>query len=511
MNNLFMCDESTGFSARCSHRGVLVYPREANAGRGAVVCVMDWGPDPGSPEKEQSSKDRRRRSLHPSTPLLLFCLLMAVPATASLGCKGLEHCDKEYKRALDEREIARPGPSAAYCHVLRQYGDCIRMTSCRGNLKYHTASSLVSAWIAEYNCSSHTAAAIRPWYTATASPPPDLPCTFRGRKRLRHCGLSGDPHLKTFNHEFMTCKIKGAWPLIDNPYLAVQVTNEPVAEGSPATSTTKVTIIIKSKSSGCSTEKTYEATGDAPLPTSFIDGSRRSGPADAVSISVADGGSRVEIRMRHIDATLVVRRLGKYLAFSARMPEEIAMGSPKEQEVIIPEANAADLGGWGEIMQLCVSGCPPSERLEAIPGTAYPLLSWEEAEERCRRWNLTDHYLDWCVFDSLSAPNHRDIDLAAAAAYAAQADVNRLDPDGAATVLKNRTAARRMIAPPHSAQSSLESIASSAARPSTSIAFLLLLVVLTRHAGSLFVRNIGGHCGRSEWEGRTISGYPVLA
>lgn len=79
-------------------------------------------------------------------------------------------------------------------------------------------------------------------------PPNELPaptvsprhCQYLGKERYRYCGLFGDPHLKTFKNSYQTCRVRGAWPLIDNPYLAVQVTNEQVDEGSPATVTTKV-------------------------------------------------------------------------------------------------------------------------------------------------------------------------------------------------------------------------------------------------------------------------------
>jgi hypothetical protein len=76
----------------------------------------------------------------------------------------------------------------------------------------------------------------------TSTPPPKRECIYQGRHRFRHCGLFGDPHLKTFKNEYQTCRVRGAWPLIDNPYLGVQVTNEPVVEGSPATATTKVSV-----------------------------------------------------------------------------------------------------------------------------------------------------------------------------------------------------------------------------------------------------------------------------
>lgn len=58
-----------------------------------------------------------------------------------------------------------------------------------------------------------------------------------------HCGFFGDPHLRTFGDDFQTCKVEGAWPLIHNKYLSVQVTNTPVVPGSLATATSKVGIL----------------------------------------------------------------------------------------------------------------------------------------------------------------------------------------------------------------------------------------------------------------------------
>jgi hypothetical protein len=55
-----------------------------------------------------------------------------------------------------------------------------------------------------------------------------------------HCGFFGDPHLRTFGDEFQTCRVEGAWPLIHNKFLSVQVTNSPVVPGSLATATSKV-------------------------------------------------------------------------------------------------------------------------------------------------------------------------------------------------------------------------------------------------------------------------------
>lgn len=39
------------------------------------------------------------------------------------------------------------------------------------------------------------------------------------------CIIFGDPHLRTLDGHFETCKCQGAWPLIDHPLFAVQITN----------------------------------------------------------------------------------------------------------------------------------------------------------------------------------------------------------------------------------------------------------------------------------------------
>lgn len=152
---------------------------------------------------------------------------------------------------LEEEGIPGPEASPAFCNVLSAYGHCVHGTtrSCRGNLKYHTTVSLLNPLKLRYNCTTKHGGGgthFRPHNNTsgpTAPPPPPPACTYHGRHRFRHCGLFGDPHLKTFHNEYQTCRVRGAWPLIDNPYLAVQVTNDAVLDGSLATATTKVTTL----------------------------------------------------------------------------------------------------------------------------------------------------------------------------------------------------------------------------------------------------------------------------
>ena len=45
------------------------------------------------------------------------------------------------------------------------------------------------------------------------------------------CVVFGDPHVFTFNRQFQTCRVVGTWPLVDNEYLTVQITNSHMGWG----------------------------------------------------------------------------------------------------------------------------------------------------------------------------------------------------------------------------------------------------------------------------------------
>ncbi|KAJ8274085.1 hypothetical protein COCON_G00087100 [Conger conger] len=246
----------------------------------------------------------------------------------------------------------RPRGGPQYCAALRGFSVCTRRTArgCRGDLVYHSAVFRIKELLAQHNCSSEgpTAAPRGP------SAPP-RPCDYEsgapGPVRYVHCGLFGDPHLRTFGGELQTCRAEGAWPLLDNRYLSVQVTNVPVAPGSAATATSQVTLIFKA-SAGCSEARVYQASAE--------------------------------------DLPAVVRRAGRYLGLAVRMPEA-ALGSSQDE------------GG----LQLCLHGCPLSERVETPPPAPAPPHSpartAEWASARCREaLQVEDGYLRACVFDLLT-------------------------------------------------------------------------------------------------------------
>ena len=62
---------------------------------------------------------------------------------------------------------------------------------------------------------------------------------------LLHCGIFGDPHIKTFHDKRQTCVVEGLWTLLDNDHMKVQVTNEilQTTQSTSATATTKVRVI----------------------------------------------------------------------------------------------------------------------------------------------------------------------------------------------------------------------------------------------------------------------------
>lgn len=364
----------------------------------------------------------------------LVVLFMSGSSIASpAGCK-VESCTRLYESSMEQQGIAGPESTSQYCTILHEYGNCVRGThkTCRGDLNYHSALSMYSSMNKRICHKGAHEVTDRPLVTSTPEPPPTLPpasCSFHGTRHFKHCGLFGDPHLKTFNNDYQTCRVRGAWPLIDNPYLGVQVTNELIREGSPATVTTKVTVIIKGRSTPCTSEKLYEAQADSPLPRSFISSANsQSRNQENVVLKVETDPSghheRAEIFVRYIETTIVVRRVGKYLAVSAKLPEELV-------EPSIQDPNT---------LQLCTLGCPPSERLDIVTSRGH-VTDRDHALAKCRDTeelsndivnNLTDYYLDWCVFDTMTAGISYDF---TAAAHSAQADVLRFDPSS----LNNRT------------------------------------------------------------------------
>ncbi|KAI1882955.1 hypothetical protein AGOR_G00240210 [Albula goreensis] len=362
--------------------------------------------------------------------VMVLVALWFVPARC-LQCR-IQRCNAEYVAStspsggLQEEPLA----SVGYCTALRAYSLCTRRTArgCRGDLVFHSAVFRIKELFSQHNCSSEgptspTRAAGTPspaaaslcdyesWALASG------PASAGSQVSYAHCGLFGDPHLRTFRDEFQTCKVEGAWPLIDNRYLSVQVTNVPVVLGSSATATSKITVIFKAFR-GCTEQKVYQATTE-DLPSAFLDGTRSGGDGASLWITerggVADGeGRQVKIRARYVGTSIIVRQVGRYLTFAIRMPEAV-LGSAEQ----------------GSGLQLCLTGCPQGELI----GDAHPALpqappqrqafTAERAAARCRETlKVEDVYFQSCVFDLLTTGDPQF----SLAAFGALEDLKALPP-----------------------------------------------------------------------------------
>lgn len=198
-----------------------------------------------------------------------FCLLKSTSDSLCLSRSGqcqvaapqcrIQKCTTDFVSLTSHLTPAVDGFDTEFCKALRAYSACTQRTAkaCRGNLVFHSALLGISDLMSQRSCS-------RDGPTPSAHPEIPLePCNYHSRTQHTHthshshshshghghsrsrpgylfCGLFGDPHLRTFKDSFQTCKVEGAWPLIDNDYLSVQVTNVPVVPGSSATATNKV-------------------------------------------------------------------------------------------------------------------------------------------------------------------------------------------------------------------------------------------------------------------------------
>ena len=193
-------------------------------------------------------------------------------------------------------------------------------------------------------------------------------------------------------------------------------------------------MIIK-ENTDCGAQKyvTYQAQ-NLYLPATFDDGRSHLGPDRSIQIREVEPGRQVELYVRYIDTTILVRQVGRYFTFAIRMPEDIVNSSRNPHGI-----------------QLCVKGCPRNERinykefiaqkhgrLKAAANGLQPsgalVMSREDAEEKCRAAQVVDFYFDSCVFDLMITG---DTNFTQAANVALR-DVFSLNPE-AVKLHQNRT------------------------------------------------------------------------
>lgn len=135
------------------------------------------------------------------------------------------------------------------CKDLDTYIKCMKALSkkCRGDIIYHSAIT-VSTSEFKKKCNGHEDLFRNNTHEHFQSMIPSTinstscPILFEDKKEHRFCGLFGDPHLRTFDGEYQTCRIHGAWQVIENPFFGIMVTNDAVYNSSTATAPTKVFI-----------------------------------------------------------------------------------------------------------------------------------------------------------------------------------------------------------------------------------------------------------------------------
>uniref|UniRef100_A0A3P9KM51 Hemojuvelin BMP co-receptor n=1 Tax=Oryzias latipes TaxID=8090 RepID=A0A3P9KM51_ORYLA len=335
--------------------------------------------------------------------------------------------------AVGEALPSREAVNAGYCSALRSYTLCTKRMArpCRGDLAYHAAVQGIEDLLIQHRC---------PRVGPTAQPRPLPQGTLSGNTCLYersffnrkgqmpeylHCAIFGDPHIRTFNNEFQTCAVQGAWPVIDNEYLYVQATSSPAKEGLYPTILTKITIIFKNWRQ-CIDQQLYQAELDN-VPAAFADGSVWSGERwghRSLSVQTQNPGQHAEIWAAHIATLLVVRQNGGSLSLSVRSPRSVV-------EAFEPEHD----------LQLCVWGCPASQRVSMLrPPPPESVVSLASAH--CGALLPTqDIYYKACVFDLITSG---DLNSSLAAVRALQ-DARTMIPDREGLHLHPVTAAAQAL------------------------------------------------------------------
>ncbi|XP_067839881.1 repulsive guidance molecule A-like [Heptranchias perlo] len=332
-----------------------------------------------------------RTSQHLRLVVLRIALVYHLCNTVMSQCRILR-CNSEFVSATNHLDDSL---NEDFCIALRSYSLCTQRTAwfCRGDLVYHSAVQGIEDLMIQHNCSKDGAASLpRPPVPADNQENLHLPDTckyeksfyFKQRQKptYLHCDVFGNLHIRTFYNDFQTCRVQGAWPVIDNNYLSVQLTNMPISPHRNISAISKVTAIFKN-SKECIDQKVYQAE-IGNVPAAFVDGSVNGGDrngANSLVIKRKLDADHVAIQASYIGTTLIVRQVGQHLGFAIRMPEEVASSHTQEQD-----------------LQLCVSGCPFIERLHWNS----PLYTAQVAKAKCKEGLLVeDIYFECCVFDIL--------------------------------------------------------------------------------------------------------------
>lgn len=148
----------------------------------------------------------------------------------------------------------------------------------------------------------------------------------------------------------------------------------------------QITVIFKNWGQ-CVEQQLYQAELD-DVPAAFADGSVMSGEhggRHSLTVRTRSPGRHAEILAAHIGTLLVVRQSGRSLSLAVRSPRSIVEAFGPQQD-----------------LQLCVWGCPASQRLNTAPLVSSP--SSLSARAHCAALlPARGAYYQACVFDLITS------------------------------------------------------------------------------------------------------------
>ena len=179
-------------------------------------------------------------------------------------------------------------------------------------------------------------------------------------------------------------------------------------------------MIVKADSVGCVGAQflAYSASADRALPASLSLGGVVGGTDFVVTLGVSQDSRRAELRLRHVGARLIIRRVAGMLAVTLSWPAVLATAPPPPHL---------------QLLQLCMSGCPHGQLL-LLPIAPHRRLSLITAQRKCVASQLHGNLLDSCVFDLVATGDVTYVQ----AAVLAKVDLATLAPS-ALELRNNRT------------------------------------------------------------------------
>jgi hypothetical protein len=301
----------------------------------------------------------------------------------------IDYCNTEYLAALGRGIV--PETSERYCELNIDTRRCLTEAEFRCNgtdlrLKYFQSGLLRE--YNEFNCASFNISKY-----GQRKRCPSWPSTVT-QQNHKVCSLFGYPHLRTFSGTFVTCNAIGAYPLIDNPFFLIQVTNSQISiqGASQVPAVTKITLLIKNHN-GCTKQKIYEASrDDKNLPKTFDDGFINNGGNDTILIET-DTDNHIIIHLYYISTVIHFMRQGPYLGVSLKIPERL-------YDMLDQDKSQLCLHGCGSMTYVQVHDAlaHPYKYIEECTSFPAPVVRPENSEEHCQQYGLFDDFFDACVF-----------------------------------------------------------------------------------------------------------------